>query len=458
MVFEINHIKKIIYKKTKSNKFYLISLLITLSLLHIFLDSKYFFVFQALNILLLLLSYFLGDNFFERVIILFIISIPISWTSVFGPDGIKVNLYFLSICILYFYFLIKIIQNFKKIIIYDKLLIVSGLISLAGQTVHAILSDYRPVSIFDFISCSPVYFPLFLYLLFKYLEGRVCPIKIIHIFIVSALSVALFLIYQQISLINGDEIGRVFIRKGRISFGAHFFEFSVLSSYLLQAFILTFLFYKTFKVPFRLLTMIILSLILIIGLVSTAARIGVLAIVVSSVITSLIMLSSFNLRKFLLVIFALCLGMLAYYLLTLARPTVGDEGFSDDTRLELWSFWINYYLDSPFILKFFGQGFSYPISIVPTVIKFQSHNLVIDSFLSGGVIFSIYLFSLLIEVFKMSKGRFLFLFFVIAGLITFLAANVIQARVFGLFMLIIVLYLKFPNNVEKENLSIKKNT
>jgi len=384
----------------------------------------------------------------DSLLILMCISLPISYINIYGElIGGRFTLFNISSLLL----LIFAIYKLPKI-----KLDVSGLIFTSALSLFI-------VSILYSFLVSPLKFSAFTVALsFLSLLSVPCLVsqekkiisnsllkEVINNYILGVGVISVTILIQSLLFLFGTELGSIFIRVGRFSFGATFSDYSVLAVYLATGIVLMVtaknLVQKTYNYPFFLYNISLTGMFL--ATVLTGARAGIFSIAIALFVYFLFALKKRHISKLKILLFSVITLIPAGIIFQRIRSTIGSgtESFIyGDSRFEIWLFWIDKYMESSIISKLFGLGLgSANHEYISQGVVHTPHNILIDIFINGGIGFFIF-FSLIFifSIFIAKKNPMVFIVFlcsIVGGLVS---PSIISARFF-IFIVLIIILLNF---------------
>jgi hypothetical protein len=230
-------------------------------------------------------------------------------------------------------------------------------------------------------------------------------------------------------------IGTIYSRIGRLSFGATFSDFSVLSGYIAVTLCFLSLIY-TYEVKIKFLEIfckyIIPVAILLIALILVGARTGIFAIAVGSSMSLLYSVLRKNIKKSILVMLIMALSFFAIHMLEIvSRPSLDTETFVDSTRLEIYKEWTTFIINGDVFNKFMGYALGSNNHEALTTIYRTPHNLLYESMLNGGIFLVIYILLLICYPIYKLRYNVLFINMIFTTLAsTFVMPSSLQTRYF----------------------------
>ena len=122
--------------------------------------------------------------------------------------------------------------------------------------------------------------------------------------------------------------------------------------------------------------------------------------------------------------------------------------FYDDVRIENWLSWLSYYFDSTLnnIIFGFGPGYQY---FFDHAIYFSPHNLLVDSLLTGGIIFLTFVSFQIFAVYFSNISTLTKSLFTGFLLITMVAPSVFETRVLAATGFVLSILLSCQINKDK---------
>jgi hypothetical protein len=387
-----------------------------------------------------------ADSVIEYFGALTIHAMPMSWVSLLGEGNFKINLYLITSIILFCFVLKYVVSGSRSVRAWISILIVLMLISLQivlNSTQNGILGAFVSLTLL------PTFVAFLLLINFvekSHLNKKVIdPERILNIFVSTGCGVAIFVIFQAYNLtIHGVEFGYIFQRSGRISLGALFYDFTIFSGFLILTLIGSVALCMRVSSLRTLTSNLAIIAIILIAVVLTGSRAGAFALIFGFFGVSIIRIREL-LKKPLIAISFMLLGVVLIIFilnfLSYSRVSLSDEGFWDDTRASGWLFWIKQFAAGNIYNWIFGFGLDYSSGAYLKGFKFSSHNVFIDALLTGGMLLLIAITVFLTFVLISLNGLTYNLFFQSGLAIMMIAPSVLQARIFGIYALIIVIFI-----------------
>lgn len=382
----------------------------------------------------------------RSLLLLLCISLPISYINIYGDIiGVRFTLFNLTSLLFVIYMVFK-LHKIK----YN----ISGLIALGvfyfffvaliysifvseniGSAINSALSFLIILSVPYLISVNGIVF------------NKKLIRKLVFYYVIGVTIVSITLILQVLLFANGIEIGNIHIRVGRFSFGATFSDYSVLSVYIATGVIIAIStkFLKTHEYNNWIFNSCIL--IMLVGLILTGSRAGLLAIFTTLPFLLVLMFKKKNIPKFKVSLLSIIFCALIIIGFQFARPSVTGESESilfDSSRWEYWKFWAEFYLNNDILSILFGAGLGSDNHVLLSGGEARTpHNLVLDIFLNGGLAHALFFGFVAILSFLISKLSPSFLLAFICAVVGGLASpSIISARFF-LFIIVVILGLYF---------------
>ena len=388
-----------------------------------------------------------SSSYLEFLTLLIVNSLPLSWLSIFGEGGLKVNLYLVCCLALFSYVLFTTINNRHSWLVWCGVLFINVLFALQ------ILLNYESGGIAGVLKSATMLpmFAAFLLVLRATSGSARTPPKLpnveksLVILATTGAGVALFISFQAYQFVFGGlEYGYIFMRQGRLSFGAHFFDFTILTAFLILSLVSSLILCARSRSRQVILKYGLVAILIAIAVVLTSSRAGIVAIAIGAVLA--VILDARNLAKhpsaallFIGGCSAISVALFTY--LSLSRVSLMEEGFWDSTRTEGWLFWLEQFAAGNVLDWIVGLGQDYYVGSEGKGFRFTSHNLILDALLSGGVLLMVTVLAFLCFISIKMRGVMKILFFTSGLILMLVAPSVMQARIFGLYSLFLIILI-----------------